>query len=68
MQATLRIEKYCGEYRVAVYLNGTFSEGPTYYACDKDDAFSSMVYMEQELTDKGYDVTTSKKIMKKDWR
>lgn len=67
MNAALKVQKHHGEYRVAVYINGSYNEDMTYYACDAHDALSTLDYMWQELVDAGYTVSVSKQITCKIW-
>lgn len=66
---TLRIQKnYDGEYRVAVFINGKFQEGPTYYTDDLDDAQGTMRLMGEAYLDQGCTaVHTFPTPRRKDW-
>lgn len=52
----LRIQKNKddGEYRVAVFIDGKYQEGPTYYAMNKEDAEESIEWMGREFENGTY--------------
>lgn len=57
---TLTVQKSVyGEYRVAVYVNGKYSEELTYYTDDIEDAARSRKAMREHYEKQGHAVTNT---------